>query len=336
VAAAHDAVTGGWDGQGGISDAKPEPPVRGPRLAGGAGLDNLEQRRPMRLGVRAHDFGKLPVEELAGRIAAKGFCCVQLAPPKAIAGFDGEAGRLSPGFAGHVREALQHQGLQIAVLGCYINLADPDAESRKRQLMRFKEYLRYARDFGCSVVATETGSLNADFSFHPGNRGEAAFQTVLAGVRELVEEAGRFGVFVGIEGVERYVISDPPRIRRLLDDVGSNNLQIVFDPVNLLSAENYRHQDDIIRESFELFGDRIAILHAKDFVVESGAIKSVPSGRGLLNHRFLMDLIRARKPFINVLMEDTNPATVDEGVRFLQGFLPPATSAGETGSASRR
>jgi sugar phosphate isomerase/epimerase len=282
----------------------------------------------MRLGVRAHDFGKLPVEELAGRIAAEGFCCVQLAPPKAIAGFDADAGRLSPGFACHVKEALQRQGLQIAVLGCYINLADPDAESRQRQLIRFKEYLRYARDFGCSVVGTETGSLNADYSFHPGNRGEAAFQTVLAGVRELVEEAGRFGVFVGIEGVERYVISDPPRIKRLLDEVGSNNLQIIFDPVNLLSVENYRCQDDLVRQSFELFGDRIAILHAKDFAVESGAIKSVPSGRGQLNHGLLMDLIRARKPFINVLMEDTNPATVAEGVRFLKGFFPAASGAG--------
>jgi sugar phosphate isomerase/epimerase len=56
----------------------------------------------------------------------------------------------------------------------------------------------FARDFGCSVVGTETGSLNSDFSFHPGNRGEEAFQVVVAGVRELVEEAERFGVFAGI------------------------------------------------------------------------------------------------------------------------------------------
>ena len=274
----------------------------------------------MRLGVRAHDFGKLPAEDLAAKIAAHGFCSVQLAPPKAIAGFDTDAGRLSPGFACHVREALHRQGLQIAVLGCYINLADPDGARRRGHLARFKEYLRQARDFGCSVVGTETGSLNADFSFHPGNRSEAAFQTVLASVGELVAEAERFGVLVGIEGVERYVISDPPRIRRLLDSVGSNNLQINFDPVNLLSGENYQHQDDIIRESFELFGDRIAILHAKDFVVEGGALRSVLSGQGRLNYGLLMELVQARKPFIDVLMEDTNPATVAEGVRFLRSF----------------
>jgi L-ribulose-5-phosphate 3-epimerase len=275
----------------------------------------------MRLGVRAHDFGKLPVEELARRIAGKGFSCVQLAPPKAIAGFDTDLGRLSPGFACHVKEAFQRQHLQIAVLGCYINLADPDAGRRQRQLARFKEYLRHARDFGCSVVGTETGSVNPDFSFHPGNCGEEAFQTVLGSVREMVAEAERFDVFVGIEGVERYVISDPPRIRRLIDGVGSNNLQIIFDPVNLLSVENYHRQDAIITESFELFGDQIAILHAKDFVVEGGSLRSVLSGQGMLNYGLLMDLIKARKPYINILMEDTHPETVEDGVRFLRGFF---------------
>ena len=48
-----------------------------------------------------------------------------------------------------------------------------------------------------------------------------------------------------------------------------------------------------------------------------------------------MDLIRTRKPFINVIMEDTNPATVEEGVRFLNGFFPPEAGAGEAGSSSR-
>jgi sugar phosphate isomerase/epimerase len=278
--------------------------------------------RSVELGVRAHDFGKLPVDELAERISRQGFGCVQLAPTKAIAGFDTDAGRLSPGFACHVREAFQRQHIHIAVLGCYINPVDPDPTRRQRQVARFKEYLRYARDFGCSVVGTETGSLNADFSFHPGNRGEDAFQTLLASVREMVAEAEKFGVFVGIEGVERYVISDPPRMKRLIDGIGSNNLQVIFDPVNLLSAENHRRQDDIMKEAFELFGDRIAILHAKDFVVEEGRIRSVLSGRGMLNYGLLADLVKARKPFIDILMEDTEPDTVADGVRFLKSLFP--------------
>ncbi|HUJ42133.1 MAG TPA: sugar phosphate isomerase/epimerase family protein [Opitutaceae bacterium] len=275
----------------------------------------------MRLGVRAHDFGKLPVGELAGRIAREGFRCVQLAPPKAIAGFDAASTRLDAAAAGGVRAAFEAAGIQIAVLGCYINPVDPDPNRRGRQLAQFKEYVRRARDFGCGVVGTETGSLNADFSFHPGNRGEGAFQTLVGSVRELVGEAERCGVAVGIEGVERYVISDARRMKRLIDAIGSARLQVIFDPVNLLSAANYARQDDIIKESFELCGDRIAILHAKDFVVDAGGLRSVLAGKGRLNYGLVAELCRAGKSSADILMEDTNPATVAEGVRFLRSVF---------------
>ena len=281
----------------------------------------------MNLGVRAHDFGRWPAGELGRRIRAKGFSCVQLAPPKALAGFDAGGGAPTAETAAQVRAALDAEGIRIAVLGCYINLADPDGDRRRAQRQRFQDYLRLARDFGCRVVGTETGSLNADYSFHPGNRGEDAFRTVAAGVRELAAVAEQTGAWVGIEGVERYVISDNRRMRRLLDDVGSDHVRVILDPVNLLSPENHARQDDIIREAFDLLGDRIAILHAKDFVVETGGIRAVLAGQGRLNYGLLMELARARRPDIDVLMEDTEPATVDQGVRFLRGFLPAAGPA---------
>ena len=50
----------------------------------------------MRLGARAHDFGKLPVEELAQRISQKRFRSVQLALSKAVYGLDAGLERLNP------------------------------------------------------------------------------------------------------------------------------------------------------------------------------------------------------------------------------------------------
>jgi L-ribulose-5-phosphate 3-epimerase len=272
----------------------------------------------MYLGVRAHDFGKMPLEDLASRIAAQGLQCVQFAPPKAVAGFDADAGRLSPGFAVSAREAFRRHGIQIAVLGCYINLADPDEANRRFHLDRFKEYLRYARDFGCSVVGTETGSLNSDFSWHADNHGERAFQVVVESVHELIDEAEKFSVFVGIEGVERFVISSPRRLRRLVDEIHSNNLQIIFDPVNLLNAANHRDQDAIMEEALTLLGERLAIVHAKDFVVEDGRFRSVPAGKGMLNYGLFLRLVKRQKPYISVLLEDTDPATVHESIAFVR------------------
>ncbi len=194
----------------------------------------------------------------------------------------------------------------------------PDKEERRRQLALFKEYLCYARDFGCSVVGTETGSLNADFSFHPDNHSEEAFELLVGSVRELVEEAEKFGAIVAVEGVAKYVMNSPERIKRLIDRIGSDHLKVIFDPVNLLTIDNYLDQDRIIKESFELFGDRIVALHAKDFIIDGSELRSVQAGKGSLHYGLVFGLLKQYKPMSYVLMEDTAPQEIDEGIRYLK------------------
>ncbi|MCL6589937.1 MAG: sugar phosphate isomerase/epimerase [Firmicutes bacterium] len=272
----------------------------------------------MLIGVRAHDFGKLAVEELAKKISAQGFSSIQLALAKAIAGIDSDAGRLTPGLARYIGDIFHRHNIQIAVLGCYINPVHPDLEFRRQSLNRFKEHLRYARDFGCSIVGTETGSLNADFSFHPENQGPKAFQLLIESLSELVEEAEKFGVLVGIEGVTTYTIPNPQTMKRVLDTINSNNLQVIFDPVNLLDASNYQNQDQIMKASFELFGDRITIIHTKDFALENGKKRSAIPGQGLFHFEYLLGWLKKNKPYINILLEDGKPETFAESVRYIE------------------
>jgi L-ribulose-5-phosphate 3-epimerase len=274
---------------------------------------------PVRIGVRAHDFGCLSAGELAAKIAAKNMVCAQLALGKAIAGLNLIPGVLNPGLACEIGRAFQNHGVQIAVLGCYVNPIHPDPATRKSLLGLFKEHLRYARDFGNGIVALETGSVSADYSPHSGNHGEAAFQQSLASIAELAAEAEKFGVIVGIEAVTSHVVSTPQKMRRMLDAVASNNLQVVFDPVNLLSLENHHEQERVIGESLELFGDRIAIIHAKDFVVDNGQFKSVSAGHGLLRHDLVMKFAVTQKPGISILLEDTNEQTAEASRQFLIG-----------------
>jgi L-ribulose-5-phosphate 3-epimerase len=272
----------------------------------------------IRIGVRAHDFGCLSAGELAAKIAAKKLVCTQLALGKAIAGLNLRPGALNPGLAFEIGEAFQKHGVQIAVLGCYVNPIHPDPTTRRSLLGLFKEHLRYARDFGNGLVALETGSVSADYSPHPDNHGEPAFQQSLASIAELVAEAEKFGVIVGIEAVTSHVVSTPQKMRRMLDTVASNNLQVVFDPVNLLSLENHHEQERVIGESLELFGDRIAIIHAKDFVVENGQIKFARAGLGKLRHDLVMKFAVKQKPGISVVLEDTNEQTAQGSGEFLR------------------
>jgi L-ribulose-5-phosphate 3-epimerase len=273
----------------------------------------------MRIGTRAHDFPKLPVEELAARIAAKGMASVQLALNKAIAGFDLKRGDLSPGLGNHVGRAFRDRGVGIAVLGCYVNPIHPDPAQRAELLGWFKEHIRFARDFGCGIVALETGSLNADYSYNPGNGGKAAFDLLVTSIAELAREAERFGVIVGVEGVAGHVACTPARMRGLLDAVASPNVQVVFDPVNMLSIDTWKDQGRAIGECLELFGDRVVVVHAKDFVVAGGALRAVRSGQGKLDYAPIVRFLKERKPFIDVLLEGASEDTVEECARYIDG-----------------
>ena len=99
---------------------------------------------------------------------------------------------------------------------------------------------------------------------------------------------------------------------------GSNNLQVVFDPVNLLSLDNYGEHESVISESLELFGDRIAVIHAKDFGVEQGQFKSTGVGLGKLRYDLVVKFAVEQKPGIGMLLEDPNEQAARESRKFLQ------------------
>jgi len=271
----------------------------------------------MRLGVRCHDVIHSDLDELGGIIHEKDFKSVHLALKKVKTGFKLTKESITPGMARYVRDIFSKHDINISILGCYINLANPDDEELKCLLDTFKEHIRFARDFGCSIVGTETGALNKEYVYTPQNNTEEAFQRTLSSIKILVAEAEKFGVMVGIEGVCKHVINTPERMKRILDNVKSNNLQVIFDPVNLINENNYDKQDDLIRKSFELFGDRIVAIHAKDYVYEDGEIKLAAIGKGQFNYPLLLSLIKEKKPYIDVLLESTTPEDIDEGIIYL-------------------
>jgi len=271
----------------------------------------------MKLGVRGHDVVHSNLEELGEKIHQNNLKSIHLALNKVKVGFEITKGGITPGMARHIRDIFYKYDINISILGCYINLANPDDEELNGLLNKFKEHIRFARDFGCSIVGTETGALNKEYVYTPQNNTEEAFQRTLNSIKTLVAEAEKFGVMVGIEGVAKHVINTPERMKRVLDNVKSNNLQVIFDPVNFIDESNYDKQDDLIKKSFELFGDRIVAIHAKDFACEDGKIKLASIGQGQLNYPLLLSLIKKKKSYIDVLLENTTPKDIDESINYI-------------------
>ncbi len=263
-------------------------------------------------GVRAHDYGQGTPEQIARLIGQFEVNNVQLAPAKSFPQMSEAPGQLSPGFANQVRDAFAEQGINIAVLGCYINPIHPDAQQRELSLQRFEEHLRFARDFGCSIVGTETGSRNADCSFHPLSQTPEAFAELVTSVKRLASSAEKYGVIVGIEGVaHHHTVHTYDLMEQLLHEVNSPNLQIIYDPVNFFPLDQCKHQQALMDDAFARFGKHIVAIHCKDFVQVNGMKDGdLPSGTGEMDHAHLFRLIQHYKPGIHTILESTTAETI--------------------------
>jgi len=263
----------------------------------------------LQLGIRGHDMPEAPFEELVKSISDAGFCCTQLALAKAIKEFSVSSEAMTSGMATYMKRVYEKNQVEVSVLGCYKNLANPDEVQLKQIMDSYMHHIRFASFLECGMVGTETGAVNTEYSFTPENHTDQALQIFIENLKVIVDYAEKMGVCFGIEPVYKHIMCDIERTRKVLDAVNSPNLRVILDPVNLLNAENEKHHEDIIKGAFELFGNEIDVIHLKDYIVRDGEIISRPVtlGEGRMNIPYLMKVLKERKPFINVLLEDSLP-----------------------------
>ena len=275
----------------------------------------------VQLGLRAHDYGKnVPPDELAEILSKFKPDSIQLALAKALSCAPGY-GNFSPGYARKVRQTLEKRGISIAVLGCYINPVHPDSGVRENQLRFFEDHLRFARDFGCALVGTETGSCNADCSFHPDTEKQKTFDLFCASLERLIKTAEKCGSCVAIEAVaDKNTICTIEKMEEVLRRFASPALKVIYDPVNLIPAAGLgESQAQFFRRAFDSFGNEIAAVHAKDFRITNGIKQGdLPAGTGDLDYPALLRIIAERKPDIDILLENTSPATGIKAMSFLR------------------
>ncbi len=264
----------------------------------------------MNIGIRLHDTAGETLAERLAYAKAQGFSCVHLAMQKAVPGFTmGEAPRLlTEELAAEVRETLESAGLTCAVLGCYLNLATPDEEAYEKTLENYRAHLRFARWIGAAVVGTETGAPNTAYRTEPACWTEEALSLFIRRVEPVVRFAEEEGSVLAIEPVCRHIVSTPERAERVLDALPSDSLQIILDTVNLLTPANHTRRDALIGECEARFGEKIRILHLKDYRVVPGKenVQSMACGTGEMDYTRLLRLADG-KPGIPMTLEDTKP-----------------------------
>lgn len=271
---------------------------------------------PLQLGIRAHDLGQVPMEELMEKMQHYDFKHTHFAIRKSFPESVNTIQKMSPGTAHYFRSHFAQAGVKISILGSYVNIVATDLEVRKAAVADFKKHIHLAKDFGASMVATETGSVGKGYT--EANFTEEAFQKAVVSVKEMVAEAERFGVIVAIESGINHPVHSAPLARRLVDEVASPNLKIILDCANLMSVSNYKNQKEVVEEAFQLLDEEIIALHIKDFVVENDKIKIVPVGHGWMDYEPIMRYAKYEKPHIYTSLEATTEPYLEKSIQLIK------------------
>ena len=263
----------------------------------------------MRIGIRLHDTKECEIKERLQIVHDQGFCCAHIALAKTT-GLPKETGALTPGYALWLKKVFADANVDIAVLGNYQNLAHPDPMKLKEIQDRYCAHLRFASLLGCGMVGTETGAPNEDYHYDKeANRSKEALEIFINNLKPVVEYAEKCGVIMAIEPVYKHIVWNPKRAREVLDRIESPNLQIIFDPVNLIDPECPDAKDEVLAEAMDILAPEIAMIHLKDYVMEDGEMKAVGCGFGEMDYRSIVRFAEEKKPYIHATLENTTPDT---------------------------
>lgn len=275
----------------------------------------------MNIGIRLHDTAGTLLNERLQHARAQGFSCVHVAMQKVTPGFQmmNAPALLTDALADEVRAALTANGQTCAVLGCYLNLATPDEEEYARTLACYQAHLRFAAKIGALVVGTETGAPNTAYKTTPECWTEEALALFINRLRPVVQTAEETGTMIAIEPVCRHIVNTPERAQRVLDAIDSSALQIILDTVNLLTPANCRQADDIVADALRRFGDRVMVLHMKDYknVPGHADVQSMACGLGDMDYTRLLRFAKSR-PGLPMTLEDTKPDNAEAARLFLE------------------
>lgn len=278
----------------------------------------------MQIGIRLHDVnaGLAPeyqtMEVRAEKAREEGFSCVHLALSKVIKGVTFDDCALTEGLAMYARRVFARNELDVAVLGCYLNLAHPDPEKLREIQSRYCGHLRAAALMGAGVVGTETGAPNPEYKMDANTHSEEALSIFVRGLAPVVERAEHWGVSVAIEPVWKHIVYNADRAVQVLRTIASPNLRIILDPVNLLYSGNVEERDRVIGDAIDKLGEHVAVVHIKDFVRSGDDLRAVAAGLGEMDYTRILRFMKDRKPYIQATLENTTNDNAQISREFLQ------------------
>jgi sugar phosphate isomerase/epimerase len=186
--------------------------------------------------------------------------------------------------------AFERNEVVIAEVGRWVNLLDPDAEARRKNLAAVTEGLALAEAVGarCCVDIAGSFSTTSWFGPHPDNLSDRLFDAAVENARAIIDAVKPHRTRLCYEMMAWSLPDSPDACLRMLRAVDRRAFAVHLDPCNLVnSPERYYRSADLVRECYAKLGPHVASVHVKDLTwdVEMAMhFREVRIGLGSIDH----------------------------------------------------
>jgi sugar phosphate isomerase/epimerase len=215
-----------------------------------------------RLAASTNSYHTYSLEQALDGIARAGFKSVELT---SVPGWTEHVRRdATEEELAYVKELLAKNGLQAVSLSGHSDLVSESG------IAEFRKALKIAKKLGIRYVTTSTGGHDASSA---GSLDEQR-EKFMANIRPLADEAKAMGIEICLE-THGGLLATGEISKKLIQDIGKDNISINYDPGNVIFYGGVRPEDDIKKSA-----DTVGHMHVKDQIGGPGVWHFPPTGTG--------------------------------------------------------
>lgn len=223
-----------------------------------------------------------------------------------------------------IEKAFAAENVVIAEVGAWVNMLDPDADKRTKNLQYVVERLALAEAVGARCCPDIAGSYNPKVWYgpNPKNLSQEFFEATVANCRHVIDAVKPKRTKFTIEMMGWSLPDGPDAYLKLVRAVDRAGFAVHLDVCNGINCpEKFYRSGEFISECFRKLGPWITSCHAKDlqWIPEMNLhfVEVIP-GRGEVNYRAYLTELAKLPVDAPLMLEHLKTAEeYDEGKRYI-------------------
>ena len=199
--------------------------------------------------------------------------------------------------------------LLIGEVGAWRNVMARDPKERAANMDWNIRQLELAETVGANCCVNISGSFAEMWDgYHPDLDTKETWDLVVSNTQKIIDAVKPTRTSYSLEPMPWMVPESPEQYLQLLKDVDRPAFKVHLDYCNMLnSIERYRHASEFITHCFDLLGENIVSIHAKDALIVQGAlpvnINEIMPGKGSIDLSLVTKLAHQLGDDIPVFVE---------------------------------